>query len=165
MNSEIALNFLKNHQPLPSDENLTKSLLDDYDEVRKYFIEHPNKQAISLFLNSFGEGDGLGVYQLIEDVVRAHNIEDVIPHLNSSLVNGSNAIQYWCAQIAANFPDERLLEGLLIALDNESADTREAAIIALEGIGGESVNIALKERLSKEEDCVIRELIKDILDI
>lgn len=66
MTTDEALQFLSNHQPMPSDKDLTEELINQYDSVRCYFISHPDDRAINLFLRSYGDGDGWGVYQLVE---------------------------------------------------------------------------------------------------
>ena len=65
MTKDDALNFLLRYQPMPSDKDLTQDIIDKYDDVRKFFIKNPDRKAIELFLRSFGEGDGRGVYQLV----------------------------------------------------------------------------------------------------
>ena len=42
------------------------------DDVRKHFVSHPDNRCVPLLLNAFGEGDGHGVYQLVEDAVLSH---------------------------------------------------------------------------------------------
>ncbi|WP_448144541.1 hypothetical protein [Pseudomonas silesiensis] len=58
MNTNEAINFLSKYQPMPADSALTQEIIDQYDNVRKYFIEHPDIKAILLFLRSFGDGNG-----------------------------------------------------------------------------------------------------------
>ena len=70
MTVEQGLAFLNAYQPMPDDTELSEELVRAYDEVRRFFIEHPDARCIPLFLKSFGAGDGFGVYQLVEDVLR-----------------------------------------------------------------------------------------------
>ncbi len=65
MTTDDALDFLRRHQPMPDDEVLTEDLIQQYDEVRQHFIDSPDQRCIPLFLGSFGDGDGFGVYQLV----------------------------------------------------------------------------------------------------
>ncbi len=37
-----ALNWLARHQPLPSDEELTQEQAAIYNEIRRYFLQHPD---------------------------------------------------------------------------------------------------------------------------
>lgn len=163
MNRQRALEFLRNNQPLPDDNGITQEVIDEYDEVRKFFLENPNRESLSLFFGSFGKGGGLGIYQLIEDTILTHDPEDVVPELALALKTGTEESKYWCAQIASNFPDERLIEGLQISLECENVDIREAAVTALECIGGIKVVKLLKEQLLKENDKGVKELIEDVL--
>lgn len=78
MNDIEALDFLKQHQLMLSDLEIEKSIIDKYDEVRKYFLKNRNPECVQLFLNSFGEISGFGVYQLVEDVIRKYNADEVI---------------------------------------------------------------------------------------
>jgi len=134
MNKNEALSFLIAHQPMPDDEDLTQELIDKYDEVRKYFIAHPEKQAIPLFLNSYGNGDGLGVYQVVEDLFYQFESEDVIPQIRNILEDSSTSesVRYWVTQLAAAFPDDSLKKGLELSLKSNNDDIIEAAQLALD---------------------------------
>jgi hypothetical protein len=39
MTQEEALNFLKEYQPMPKDEDLSEELIRKYDEVRQFFLK------------------------------------------------------------------------------------------------------------------------------
>lgn len=67
MTKKEALAFLALNQPMPNDYDITQELINKYNNVRLYFSANPAEEAIPLFLQSFGEGDGFGVYQLVED--------------------------------------------------------------------------------------------------
>lgn len=163
MSKQGALLFLQAHQPMPPDTELTQELIDKYDQVRKYFIEYPDAQAIGPLLNSFGDGDGFGVYQLVEDAIIVHAPELVIPQLNRALTSAPPSCQYWCAQIAAHYSDEVLLDALSELINNDNTDIREAAIIALAGIDSTMTKPLLKRRLTDESDVEVKELLRDIL--
>ena len=85
MNTQEALEFLEQNQPMPADSELTEEHIAKYDEIRSFFIESPDLACLPLFLNSFGDGDGFGVYQLIEDVIGQLRFEEVLPHLLDAL--------------------------------------------------------------------------------
>ena len=42
MDREAALQFLREHQPMPPEDQVDDDLIDRYDEVRKYFIANPD---------------------------------------------------------------------------------------------------------------------------
>lgn len=70
---------------MPDDIDLSEQLIEEYDNVRKFFLCYQDKECIPLFLNSFGAINGAGVYQLVEDVILQYPKEDVIPHLKKTL--------------------------------------------------------------------------------
>ena len=134
MNRNEALSFLRDHQPMPDDDDLTQELIDKYDEVRNFFIATPDKEAISLFLNSYGNGDGWGVYQLVEDVFYKCHFDDVVLEIKKILENPSvaDSVRYWVTQVSAAFSDAKLRKGLEISLNSENEDIRDAAQLSLD---------------------------------
>ncbi len=136
MNRNEALSFLRQNQPMPDDDFLTQELIDKYDEARKFFIAHPDKEAISLFLNSYGNGDGWGVYQLVEDVFYKCHRDDVVLEIQKTLENPSvtDNVRYWVTQVSAAFSDVKLKKGLEISLKSKNEDIREAAQLSLDMI-------------------------------
>ena len=142
-----ALSFLKQHQPLPADESLNEEIINKYNEVRVFFEENLYPDCIPLFLNSFGEGDGFGVYPLIEDTMIKYLPEVVIPALVESLSKGKRSVKYWCAQIAGSFPDKRLISPLgLLLLEDSDRDIRYMSVVALEQIPCKETRFILNER-------------------
>ncbi|MDM1347481.1 HEAT repeat domain-containing protein [Myroides marinus] len=132
MKVDDALMFLREHQPMPSDEFLTEELLKKYDEVRAYFYVNIDKRCIPLFLNSFGFIDGYGVYQLVEDVIFLYDPVDVIPYLKEALSSDIYSIRYWCLQIASSFPSEDLLLPVNNILMNDDFDLKYCALAFFE---------------------------------
>nr|WP_202115348.1 hypothetical protein [Gilliamella sp. Pas-s25] len=133
MTKDDALHFLSRHQPMPSDKELTQDIIDKYDDVRKFFIKNPDKRAIELFLRSFGEGDGWGVYQLVEDFFYQCDDIDVKKEIKKVLEDTTipDNIRYWATQIATAFSDEILRDGLQISLLSKNIDIRDVAKIAI----------------------------------
>lgn len=163
MTKDEALSFLRQHQPMPSDEYLTRELIGKYDEVRKYFLQSPDKECIPLFLNSFGNGSGFGVYQVVEDVMWKFQKEDVIPHLIKGLSSEHRGVRSWNAEIAANFPDPQLIPWLHKILLEDDIDIRYASIIALGQIDDKRVYAILKEALGREKEEDLKRLLRDVL--
>lgn len=164
MTIEQALAFLKAHQPMPDDTELSEELVRTYDEVRRFFIEHPDARCIPLFLTSFGEGDGLGVYQLVEDVLRHCSIDTVVPHLRKGLTNARRSIRYWNADIAANFPTSDLIESLAHLLTEDDEDMRSAAAIALGQIRDARAERLLRNALANERKPQLVSLFQKLLN-
>ena len=136
MNRNEALSFLCDHQPMPDDDDLTQEVIDKYDEVRKFFTANPDKEVISLFLNSYGNGDGWGVYQLVEDVFYKCHRDDVVVEIKEILENPSiaDSVRYWVTQVSAAFSDVKLKKGLAISLKSTNEDIRDAAQLSIDMI-------------------------------
>ncbi len=146
-----AVAFLQRHQPMSGKEQVDGKCMEKYEEVRRFFIENPDEECIPLFLNSFGGKDGLGVYQLVEDVLLMYNTETVLPYLLQSLNSSNDSIKYWSIQIASNFPDSRLFTPFSKLLQHQDEDIKVAVIIALAQLAlndiyaGEIVEMLTKE--------------------
>lgn len=164
MTKEEALQFLREHQPLPPDDDLDRDIIKKYDEVRRFFLQNPSSECIPLLLGSFGEGSGLGVYQMIEDVISKHDIVDVVPYIIENLKSETPSIRSWNAEIAAGFPSVELIEPLGNLLNIDDHDLKYATITALEQIDDPRANDVLREALVTESDEVIRQLLIDALD-
>jgi len=163
MTTDDALDLLRRHQPMPDDEVLTEELIQRYDEVRKHFIESPDQRCIPLFLGSFGEGDGLGVYQLVEDVLIQYPPHQVIPHLETALSSSHRSIRYWAAEISANFPSQQLLHALSALLDEHDEDLVSASVIALGQLESPEARSALRSALGKAPSEHVRGFIEEQL--
>lgn len=160
MNTEDALDFLRAHQPMPADSELSSALMKQYDEARKHFIANPDSRCIPLFINSFGDGDGLGVYQLVEDAFSRIDPQIVTQELKAGLESQHRPTRYWSAQIAATFPAVELCVPLCDMLRSSCEDERASAVIALGQIGSPEARVALEGALRSEASEQVVELIK-----
>lgn len=133
MDKVQAFQFLRLHQPMPADYDITQELIDKYDEVRRFFLAHPDKNAIPLLLQSFGDGDGLGVYQLIEDCFYQYDANDVISCIAAILENPHTieSVRYWCTLLTMSFPDRRLLVGLDGSLQSKNESICNSAVLSV----------------------------------
>lgn len=134
VNKTDAMVFLRAHQPLPDDDQLTQALIDAYDAARRLFLADPDRDVLPLFLRSFGHGDGWGIYPLVEDVFHACDRSDALAAIREALDDPAlpDGSRYWVTQLAAAFADPTLRAGLALSLQSEHPDTREAAEMALE---------------------------------
>ena len=164
-----ALSFLKEHQPMPSDTTVTEEEMKRYEEVRTFFIKNPDEQCVSLFLNSFGGKDGLGIYQMVEDVIIMYDKEIVLPCILHAFNNSHKGVKYWCIQIAANFPDESLLLPLADFLKSEDQDIKIAAIISIAQLALNHIKVyeilkILKENIEHIIDKETKEFAIEVLE-
>lgn len=169
-----AFSFLKEHQPMPSDDELTKQEIEKYEEVRKFFLDNVDEQCISLFLNSFGGKDGYGIYQMVEDVIFMYDKEVVLPYVLNAFNSSCEYVIYWCVQIASNFPDVDLFIPLVKFLEYEDEDIKLATItalgqLALNDVCTNDVIHVLKNEIETtsddEEKEFAEEVLKDIQNI
>jgi len=165
MTDNEAIDFLKNHQPMPNDIFLNQNIeiLNIYEQVRKHFLHSFNKSCVPLFLNSFGDINGFGVYQLVEDVILRYEADIVLPHLIENIENGTYPVKYWCTQIAALFPDNRLIESLKNSFNGASFDLKYHIIIAMGNIENTEAKDLLISLLTKETNEELVDLIKSYL--
>ena len=164
MNKEKAILFLKNHQPMPEDSKLDEQTIEMYDEVRKFFMENPDKECLPLFLNSFGEYDGNGVYQLVEDVILKFEHEEVVSCLSEALKSSYSGVKYWCAQICSLFPDRKLIKSLEKLLTEDSDDIRIAALTSLSIINDSKILTILKNHYDEEPNEEVKDFLSELIN-
>ncbi|NJN36259.1 MAG: HEAT repeat domain-containing protein [Nitrospiraceae bacterium] len=129
----------------------------------RFFSDHPDPRCVSLLLNCFGEGDGHGIYQLMDNVIRPFPDDVVLPALKSALEKPGGSVRFWCSQIAADRPHPTLENPLTNVLNEGDFDERYAAITALEAIGTENAKVVLQNRLEIEEEEELGDVIRDVL--
>lgn len=136
MTKKEALAFLALNQPMPNDYDITQELINKYNNVRLYFSANPAEEAIPLFLQSFGEGDGFGVYQLVEDFLYKCDKNIIASNIANILENPLTikSVRCWCTLLAIAFPDNTLIKGLNISLQSDDEDTRDMAMLSLKMI-------------------------------
>jgi len=164
MTRDEAISFLRQHQPLPdvsSDEKLHVGLRETY-----WFLKAnpPDREALPLLVNVFGDGSAGGIYQVFDDLLAKYDKEDVVRELAKALASKHRSVRYWNAQMSASFPDERLAQPLADLLGEDDFDMRYAAITALEQIGLPAARRALTEALQRETDDELRTLLQDVLE-
>lgn len=163
-----AICFLKQHQPMPNDNRLKGEEIEKYEEVRRFFINNPDAECVPLFLNSFGGKDGLGVYQMVEDVILMYDSKEVLPYILQAFNSLYDSVKYWAAQIASNFPDVSLFIPLVNLLGNEDFDIKFAAMTALSQLALKNINTdkivqIIKEECKKTSDKEVKEFGKEVL--
>ncbi|MFK7604113.1 HEAT repeat domain-containing protein [Deinococcus sp. SM5_A1] len=161
MNLSEAIRFLEENQPLPPDLEMGEKII-IFDEARKLLQTTPDANGLRLLLSAFGEGDGFGVYQLVEMTALAYPSTVVIPILKQHLSSPFESVRYWNAQIAASFPDENLIDDLAQLLDGDF-DLRYAVITALGQIKSTRARAILSEQKATEKVQELQELISSEL--
>jgi hypothetical protein len=164
MRTDEALDFLRQHQPMPPTKEVQDELIQHLSEVMRFFSEHPDPRCVPLLLNCFGEGDGHGVYQMMDNVIRPFPDEVVVPALAGGLRSSLGSVKFWCTQIAADRPHPGLEGPLIDVLNCGTDDERYFAAVALGMLNTPSSRDALQQALVAEKDEEVKGLIRDVLD-
>lgn len=165
-----AFSFLKEHQPMPNDDELTKQEIEKYEEVRRFFLDNVDEQCIPLFLNSFGGKDGFGVYQMVEEVILMYDKKVVLPYILNAFDSPCEYVIYGCVQIASNFPDVDLFIPLVEILKKyEDEDIKAATItalaqLALNDIRTNDVIDVLINEIETISDDEVKEFAEEVLE-
>ena len=163
MNKEEALNFLRNHQPMPSDDCVTQKELDSYKECIEFFENNPDVECIPLFLNSFSKGRAFEGYDHVRFVFYKLPPENVIYYLKQYLYNENRNIRFWCAQFALDYSYSELTEPLTYCLKDPDNGIRTWAVLALKYIPEEKVTKILQEAYEREIDNAVKKDIEEAL--
>jgi hypothetical protein len=106
--AETGLAFLAAHQPMPPDEALDEELIRRFDLVRRHFVERPDPRCLPLFLRALPNGSsGFGVYQLLDDVLQAHDAGVVVAELVEALATDVPS-HAWVLELALGYDDPQL---------------------------------------------------------
>jgi hypothetical protein len=122
-----ALDFLKNHQPMPSDWDITNEEGATFAAILKYFEQHPDSRCLPLLIHSVSTETGLGMYEHISSVLMAHESGEVIPHLREGLKTGNDGVKFRCCWWATDVDAWELEEEIRPLLHYPDDDVREAA--------------------------------------
>jgi len=163
MDEKQCIEFLRRHQPMPADDDWDDDC-EKLDEVRRFLTNNICVDAIPLLLNVFGEGNGYGVYQQVELAVRQYAPGDVVPHLLQGLRFDLSSVVYWNAQIAASFPDERLIDPLTELVHSSDPDIQATSITSIGCIRHPKVGAILESLQRLDLDDELRELVDDGLE-
>lgn len=164
MTRDDAAEFLTANQPLPPDGEMSRETMETYDKVRRFLSANPDAYCLGPFLGAFGDGDGFGVYQLADKVLEAHAKNDVVDALAEALTSRHRSVRYWNAQLAAEFPSDRLVPFLLVLLGEDDYDMKYAALTALEQCSDETVVPQLELFAAMEAEEELRQLALDVAD-
>jgi hypothetical protein len=127
MNHHQALIFLEHHQPMPSDKEVTQDLCDAFLECMLFFKHNPEPKSVSLLINSVSEYTGLGMYEMISDVLLKQERTVVLFALKKALTQGDDAIKYRCCWWAIDLNAWCLFNEISGLVSSCNADLSDAA--------------------------------------
>lgn len=163
-NYEEILNFLKNNQPLPDENNITDEQINMYRNSIEYLdYVYADERCIPLLLNCFGSWYLFEIDKHVEFILLKFDKEIVEPYLIDALKSKNMYVRYWATHYACTFLSEKniyLLETIVLN-KNEYEETRLFALIAMSFINEEKTNKYIKEL---SEDDFNKQLIEDYKD-
>jgi hypothetical protein len=161
--SEEAVEFLRMHQPMPPEEELSEDLITRFDEARRALEREPDPRGLPLLLNSLGEGSGLGVYQLLDNTLRAYDADAVVQALVVSLGSSLPSVRSWSMEFALDYPDPRLVLAAIALLRSDDPDARyfAAAFLVEDWVTDPVAQEALRDAALHEDDPGIREVLSE----
>jgi HEAT repeat protein len=145
--------FLEANQPLPPDWEMTQAEMDAYKEGLFAFRSEPSPQLAKLLMNSFGDGDGAGMYQTALWFLSEFDYKDRVQDIRNALNSRHESVRYWCCQLAQDIPHPSLLLILVqLATNDQERGLREMAILAIEMQDSEPARTAYRRIRENEKD-------------
>ncbi|RJG36506.1 hypothetical protein [Motilimonas pumila] len=138
MNIEESLQFLAKHQPMPSDLEITNVQCDLFVASLELFQNSHDVRCIPLFMNCVSEHTGMGMYEIIADVLMNQDRVNVIRGLRDGLQSNDIAIKYRCCWWALELDAWELLPIIEPLVNSDNEDLRDASE-AYVNIAGENV--------------------------
>jgi hypothetical protein len=166
VNEREATAFLEAHQPMPLDSQLTEALATSFDLAVRALAGSTDPRAPSLILNSFGDGDGFGTYQLVDDVLRSLPRDRVIEALRESLRSPHTSVRSWSMDMALDYVDDSLVAPALELLTSGSVDERipAASFLALFDAHDPATIERLEHAAGRDSDEHVRQFLGDWLE-
>ena len=131
MNIRQALTFLEHHQPMPNDQEVTQNLCDSFVECMQFLKENPESKSVVLLINSVSEYTGLGMYEMISDVLIKQERSVVLFALKKALNQGNDAVKYRCCWWAIDLNAWCLIKeisALATSCNNDLSDAAQAYV-------------------------------------
>lgn len=131
MNLDTALEFLRRHQPMPSDAELTSEDALKLAECADVARATKDERFIALLIGAFGMGTGHGVYETVVGTLVTFDRDNLIPVVANGLNCGVRSVEYWCCDIAGELCDSTIVDALIDKTLEPSSEVRERAVASL----------------------------------
>lgn len=127
METEKAIRFLTDHQPMPDDNDINEQQAETYFQILKLFEKEKDERCIPLLINSVSENTGMGMYEYISDALIKQDRQKVIENLRIGLKSNNQGVVYRCCWWSVDIDAWDLLEDIKPLQFNENTDIQEAA--------------------------------------
>lgn len=161
MNTQEALAFLSQHQPMP--DHPEEALMDCYKRVTEWLYHNPEPASVPLLIHSLAEWSDWLVYDGVQSILRCFEPHEVVPHLLKGCESPHHCVRLWSADSVRFFPDARFVQPLAAILEEPYVDLRLVAAASLESLNLPEVVAVAKDHLPRESDEEVREILEDII--
>jgi hypothetical protein len=135
MTTTEALAFLRAHQPMPGDWEISDAEGEAFAAILRHFEQHPDERCLPLLVGSVSALTGLGMYQHIRFVLNCFAADVVGPYILRALLSPEPGVRRWGVDWALDRPWPELLPHLRrIAASVEDEDAHELARAAIDAI-------------------------------
>lgn len=171
-NRSEALEFLKKHPILPSEEDIADKEYELYSDIIKFFIKNPDKECIPLIVNSHRHNSSPFFEQGFTDLLLKQDETAVRTHIITALESEDPGLRESGIFFAGELPSDEFIKPLTEILrdDGSSDEMADGAVKALknideeyEGLGIDSIidvefrqNPRWKHLLKKQSDIEFR---------
>jgi HEAT repeat protein len=160
------LTRLKKQSPMPSDEEVTEEQVEEYEEVLNDLQGSLNRKkdvsAVRPLIDSFGYGDGNGVYWTTLHILEKFANNDLLPQLRDAIRSGSPGSRMWASLMLGRAQDHAAITDLLKLLMDAHEHIRANAVLSLSMLGDPSTRKAI-EQLQQDPSEVVRDAVETAL--
>ena len=135
---------LQRLSPMPEDSQLNEQLFREYELLVQEMSDFKNPKIIPTLIDSFGYGEGNGVYWKVLHLLEYFEMEQVDPILLERLKTGHRGSKMWAAYMLGRSRNNNAVENLIQTLSDTNHLVRRNAAMALGMIGDRRARIYLE---------------------
>lgn len=117
--------------PMPNDHELTEKQLSDYHQIINELSQLEDRRCIKPLIESFGYGNGIGVYWGAVHLLERFAVEETDPLLLSALESENPGTRQWSALMLGRSENQQAIPILLQLLNDSMEMVRAEAVVAL----------------------------------
>ncbi len=133
-----ALQFLRAHQPMPSEADIDIDFYEQYGAAIRFFCAHPDPECLPLLLFSVRIEGSPALAQDVLLVLQAHDEAVVLKYLTQAMAHPVPDVRALAAEYALHYPRVELVDSLRLmlrqGLDKEIEDAAYFVVSVLEDI-------------------------------
>jgi HEAT repeat protein len=145
--------------PMPNDRELTEKQLGEYHQIVYELAQLEDIRCIRPLIESFGYGNGNGVYWEVVHLLERFAIEETDPLLLDALQSENPGTRQWSALMLGRSENQLAIPRLLQLLDDHKELVRAEAVVALGRFHKDEIKgqlLKLMDDPSKEVHAVLK---------